>query len=478
MAKDGASHQTSPDGERVADLAADLLRRAADLSDSLARDNPDRAEDFRSNAETYRIMAERVAQDPRGDVVRSGAHARFSDQIDFRTERRWSHAEIGVRMLRDAAVLVDNVAAAQDDGDDGRRELAEIAETFRHGALMLSVAPEAWMDDELKRLTPYLMQCGLVQEGLPIDRAPPRQRERLMQLPAFLSVAARTFEIFSGRAFDTLPDQAKEAWAANLGQTWVRLHGPPPQPLSADEREALAFAVQKPRADWVQPPLLSGEWTDLPPSDAIAVMTVIGEVERVGAAEMPLVLHHYCDRVRTRPLQCHGGLLMAELQGYGPDGRAGIISVLLPDEGAVVADGSSTPIFDLNDRCDPALVTPAARLDYLNLFLNWVRGSDGRFQPVEHVGALDGRLSTADWGLRHLGDIARPLAETGEDEGGWILTSPIAYGGAVFNAAFRLTSTGVLEMIEDDVILTDVPLRPEIQDGALLCIADEPDRQP
>lgn len=460
-AADGVTGQHS--GERVADLAAHLLRRAADISDGVAQNNAALAEDFRRNAETYRLIADKVAEDPRGDPVRSGVHVRLEGLVDPRSDRRWSHGEIGVRMLRDAASLVDNIAGQDNEA------LRDVAAVFRQCAMYLSSAPDAVMNEELDRLTPYLEAGERVQQGLPPRRVDSALIKHLLTTSGFRDIAARTYELRVGRNFDTLFDQAQQAWAGNIAATWIDRHGPPSLPLDAEQQEAIAFAAAHPRGPWRLPPLVPGDWTDLAAQDAAAVLRLVGGATRLGDGQIPIVLHHYCDRVRTRTLACHGGLLLVEMQGYASGGDPGLISAIVLDDGVFLADGTSAPLHNLNHRLGAQLDTPEARHDYALLFLNWVRGDDGRFQPLETPRDIDHRLAEPLWATDHLTAYAAPLAEAEpRPEYGWRLKGPVVYGAVVFSAEFELSPNGAMEMVDDQVLLTNIPLRAEVLDGSLV----------
>lgn len=465
----GAS--TPPSEERVADLAAHLLRRAAELSDSMARDNPNLSEAFKSNAETYRLIADRVAETPRGDTVSSGAHVKLKGLVDPTSDRRWSHGEVGARMLRDAAQLAENLARG------GHESLLDVAALFRQSAMLLSTAPDAVMNEEIERLIPYLTAIDQVQQGLPIPRASSTRIDRLLTQPAFRAVAARTYALTSARDFETLATEVQQVWAGNIAVAWMDRHGPPPFDLTPDEDEALAYAAAHPRGPWKLPPLVAGDWSELGPEDAAAVMRVVGAAIRLGADETPVVLHHYCDLVRTRSLASHGGLLLVEMQGYGAGGQAGLVSAIVLADGVFVADGTSAPIHNLNDRFGAGLETPEARRDYAGLFLNWVRSDDGRFQPLATPHDLDHRLADPGWAVDRLGSIAAPLTEVAplpSPPGGWRLRTPVVYGSAVFVAEFELAPDGSIEMVDDRILLEDVPLRAEVLDGLLVRLGEAP----
>ncbi|MGA0543976.1 hypothetical protein ACO2Q1_01740 [Brevundimonas sp. VNH65] len=460
----GANGASPPQGpQRVADMAAHLLRRAAEMSDSLADSNASLAEPFRRNAETYRMMADHVAQDPRGDPVVSGVHVKLEGLVDPTSDRRWSHGEIGARMLRDAAQLAEGLAA------QGNPALLDVAALFRQAAMFLSSAPDALLDQELVGLSPYLAACDRVQQGAPIRRVASTQIDRLLAHSEFRAIAARTFELATARGFDTLSEEPQQAWAGNIAAVWMDRHGPPAFDLTSEQDEALAYAVSHPRGPWRLPPLLAGEWTELGPDDALAVMRVVGAAVRLGQTETPVVLHHYCDRVRTRSLACHGGLLAVEIQGYGAGGEPGIISAIVLADGVFIADGTSAPIHNLNDRFGAGLDTPEARRDYALLFLNWVRANDGRFQPLETAHDVDHRLAEPAWARDHLGPLAAPLTELGAlPNGGWRLRTPVVHGGGVFIADFQLSPDGQMEMVDDQMLLPSAPIRAEVMDGLLV----------
>ncbi len=147
-----------------------------------------------------------------------------------------------------------------------------------------------------------------------------------------------------------------------------------------------------------------------------------------------------------------------------------LINVIVHEEGMALLDGNSAIIHDLNADFPPLLETNHQRLDYLQLFMNWVHGSDGRFQPIATEAELLARLKP---------DIAEGIGPfelcgftevppTDATEAITHYSGTVLYGGGLFRAVMVLYPQGMVEMIDDDVLQADLPVREESLAGPML----------
>lgn len=123
-------------------------------------------------------------------------------------------------------------------------------------------------------------------------------------------------------------------------------------------------------------------------------------------------------------------------------------------------DGSSAPIHDANEA-DPIKVTEDNALEYLRFFCYFVHGDEGPFLIVEDINhpAID--QASLDPAMRKVIEEAlRPAALEGKTPDGNIETSAmVLYGNALFAARFSMTENGMIEMIDDEPIAADLPVK-------------------
>lgn len=228
--------------------------------------------------------------------------------------------------------------------------------------------------------------------------------------------------------------------------------------------EQLRFALSNPRYEgWTAPPIIPGSWRELTGEMALNTIIAICEWLEDERDVKNLAIEWTVDRVRVRNLTCYEDTVLVELAGHAGYGRPGLINVIVHEDGMALLDGTSAVIHDLNMELPPILDTHHQRLDYLHLFMNWVHASEGRFQPVSTQEDLLPRL------LPEAGKAAEaislsPFTETAPEEETEALahyTGTVLYGGSLFQAVMAIYPRGLVEMIDDDVLLTDLPVREE-----------------
>lgn len=123
-------------------------------------------------------------------------------------------------------------------------------------------------------------------------------------------------------------------------------------------------------------------------------------------------------------------------------------------------DGTSAPIHDANEA-GPVKVNDENALDYLRFFCYFVHGDEGPFLIVEDLDhpALDkDKIDPAT--RKVLEDALRPAAFEGRTPAGALEASAmVLYGNALFAARFSMTDTGMIEMIDDEPVAADLPVR-------------------
>ncbi len=123
-------------------------------------------------------------------------------------------------------------------------------------------------------------------------------------------------------------------------------------------------------------------------------------------------------------------------------------------------DGSSAPIHDANEA-DPVTITEPKVLEYLKFFCYFVHGDEGPFLIVEDINhpALD-TSKIDDTTRKVIEDALRPAAFEGKtDDGHFEASAMVLYGNALFSARFSLSPNGMIEMIDDEPIAADLPVK-------------------
>lgn len=123
-------------------------------------------------------------------------------------------------------------------------------------------------------------------------------------------------------------------------------------------------------------------------------------------------------------------------------------------------DGTSPPIHMVNAEA-PIRITEDNVLDYLRFFCYFVRGEEGPFlicedmdNPAMPHDAMDDSTRKA------IENVLRPATFEGKNgEGFFMCDGVVFYSNALFLANFAIQPSGMIEMLDDDPILHDLPVR-------------------
>ena len=460
------------EGDTVGVLAAAALRVAADILDSIDSDAVADRESLAEDARVCRVMAEAVGRAPLNNSSRVLAPTDLGGRFFTLTERMWRNAEVAGYLLGHVADLLEALPAA--DGALKNRLLVD-AQRLRQVATLVRLAPNGRLGPRLTELMPLLRGLDKPREG---ERPfPSLLIDGVTGDAEFWAAAQDAYRIVVGGELDDLPAQARAVWAGKLAMSWLRRRDDG-QPLTEAETRRIAEAVHAPREPWSRTPFVPGDWSEQGPEAAVAVLNLIGAHHRLGPARTPFPLAGFCDRVRTLPLRCHGGVMLIEVQGRVEGGTVGIASFLLTDDRVLAIDGTSAWIHDLNDAVGPHLREEGARLDYVRLFMNSVRNDGERFQPVESADSLADRATDPDAVHALCAGHARLIEPGGFDaDGRWLFLLVVCHHRAFFATALALTPDGLLEMVADDMLVDTLPVRSERMDG-LFAILDTEETSP
>lgn len=202
---------------------------------------------------------------------------------------------------------------------------------------------------------------------------------------------------------------------------------------------------------WPVPPMMTGDWRVLDDALAREFFNVL-----VGDQSRPREIAHSgsLDAFRLFPLSCYPGFLSVDVLLGGKAGPR-VMWFLYGPQGTFPITGQSALLHDLNDRGLLSLDSDAAAMEYLRLFCSAVHGEEGPFILVEDMR----RYMELTGVVPDIGDLLfrrlKPLSCQATADG-WMLQGHVLYGETLFSAQFNLTRTGLVEMIDDEVIVGPV----------------------
>ena len=122
-------------------------------------------------------------------------------------------------------------------------------------------------------------------------------------------------------------------------------------------------------------------------------------------------------------------------------------------------DGTSPPIHMMNAEA-PIKVTEDNVLDYLRFFCFFVRGEEGPFLISETMDTYGLPQNLDETTRKAIAGVLRPATYEGKNDDGYFMCDAIVYySNALFLSNFAIQPSGMIEMLEDDPLLTDLPTR-------------------
>jgi len=125
-------------------------------------------------------------------------------------------------------------------------------------------------------------------------------------------------------------------------------------------------------------------------------------------------------------------------------------------------NGTSPPIHEVNAAA-PVTITEDNVLEYLRFFCFFVRGEEGPFLIAEDIDnpdlpkAIDAQTRTVIEGT------IRPATYEGKNAQGFFLCDGVVfYSNALFIANFAVQPSGMIEMLDDEPIAADLPVKVDV----------------
>lgn len=203
---------------------------------------------------------------------------------------------------------------------------------------------------------------------------------------------------------------------------------------------------------WPTPPLMSGRWHDLD-ADLTAALR-----DRLVGTEVrcrPLVYAGRMLAYRAKPLAFWPKWLWIDALLDTKQGPAAGAFLYGP-YGALPLDGTSEIIHDINEVGFLELKSTEVVADYLRFFCCAVRGDEGPFHLIEDAARFR-ELTGGDEPSALAAAGPKPLAIAPAGSG-WRAEALVVYGTGLYRSTFAISEDGIIEMVDDEPLASD--LRP------------------
>lgn len=227
---------------------------------------------------------------------------------------------------------------------------------------------------------------------------------------------------------------------------------------AAVDAEGIAGVVAKADfADWMLDPVAPGDWqpvqdTEAPLLRALAASHLADGLEGVVGAR-------WC-----RP-GFYKDVTLIELQLSSED-TSHIAAFYVTDTETAAFDGNSPVVHELNATGRLVLNEDTAA-DYLQFFCLVVQGEDGPFRIVVDGPDIPGWDRLDDEIQQTVAENVLPLTvrRDEDNEDAYRVPACVKYGHALFKADFSIQETGMVEMLDDDILVSDIDFSREVFDS-------------
>ncbi len=229
-------------------------------------------------------------------------------------------------------------------------------------------------------------------------------------------------------------------------------------PAAVPSRTAVAQAAPPGQVAPVAPPaaadrarsLFRYEWNDV---DAALRARIMSHAPIDGSLRLPAA-----DTQVTRanlPWLRNAALIQVRSSSW-QDRALRVYYVLEANGGLIRLRGLSQPIHEINARSPIRIGSVETAQAYLWFFTFFVRGDEGPFLIVEEEGdpalaAVPARVRDRIW--HHL----RPVSCAADAGNAYLCRASIWYGTALFAARFKIMPSGMVEMLRDEPLTTELP---------------------
>jgi len=208
-------------------------------------------------------------------------------------------------------------------------------------------------------------------------------------------------------------------------------------------------------ADFSLPPLVPDNWQTMTGAEAQRFNALLrNELQRL---DLPVGTFL---QARSRPLPFYDGGQLVEVETRHTNGVSGIYTAIKHPQGITVLTGKSDVIHALNRRIPVRLDNAQKAEDYLRFFAGSITGDLGPFSIVESAGEIIWTRQAILRDHRRASEIIEPV-RMGRKGRLWTASATVKYGDTLFAANFEIQPGGMVRMIDDTVLASDLPISKE-----------------
>ena len=213
---------------------------------------------------------------------------------------------------------------------------------------------------------------------------------------------------------------------------------------------------------WTGPPPIRAQWEDLT-GQAITETLALLRPQLVTTALADELESLDVQRIRSAPLIFYKNCSLVDLQlRRSGDNSERFVSALVTLTGAAILDGKSDLLHAINPYL-LALTSNETASAYLRFYCTFVRGDSGPFQIVDEFGDLPNEAVEFLQKSQATREAISPLClvdRGSENEEGWRrFVGCVLYGNALFQATFKVWDKGVVEIMDDQGLVSDLPVQ-------------------
>jgi CHAT domain-containing protein len=205
------------------------------------------------------------------------------------------------------------------------------------------------------------------------------------------------------------------------------------------------------------PPLIPGEWQVVDKATAETLLDILFK-------EMPVIWQGTLSQInqfRRLSLPFYPGAYLYEGLLGSVGGAAVFTFVVLPDKTIKLLDGRSDQIHQLNASFPISLFTSSQAKSYLKFFCSNLVSMDSSFRIVERIEDVYWAKQASAFDRQKIVGHIQPLSLSKAAEGIWKANGTTQFGTGIFTVKFEIMPDGKVEMLEDKLIVSDLPLRRE-----------------
>lgn len=241
------------------------------------------------------------------------------------------------------------------------------------------------------------------------------------------------------------------------------------QPFSADlplRRQAFDGPLRHEVPNWGLSSLVSGYWEV---TDEATSQKIFGLLSNAYSSTELIGTVRQVKKLRRVKLPFYAGAYLYE--GLIPATsyrEPGIFTfIVLQDGTLVLLNGLPQPIHDLNKKVPLSIATKEQAEAYFRFFNFAVYGEGGNFRVIDWNNKIAWLDTITEDRKKKIELHIKPVSVTKAANGDWLANATVQYRNGLSHAKYRLDKGGVVEMLEESVIESNLPVRSDRFKGAV-----------